>query len=381
MGTTLKQIAQNVAQKEVIINEINQALSPAGRFGRRNNGVGGLTFNYYGGRYADKNGVAIDIQDGSILLTASSTNYIEFNLDTKTMLVNTSSFTDDNIPVAICNASDNSYTYFDARIDALIPTGVSPSFESSGGGGGGSTYNSYAMFDLVGSNLESLSNFDGVIKGGNYPKTSKTISDDNYYSIDDTPMGIYPYGDTYFVLEIDQSGAKISQYQSGDAYNKNSIRRLLYIVKRNAEDSTKVSINDVRSLNLYINRKTVIRKVPYTSGAKSQTLDFSFLKNLQDTSYGFFAESMSNFPPIFSINVSLRCISEEKGFAVGDETEMKSGNMLETALGCAYQYVYATGNVIVSQGSMTYVWNRQNQAYETITSGYWEIIVRIKIDI
>ena len=59
MGTTVKQIPQNVAQKEVIINEVNQALSPGAKFGRRNVDNPGLYYYYYGGRFATSAGVAV----------------------------------------------------------------------------------------------------------------------------------------------------------------------------------------------------------------------------------------------------------------------------------------------------------------------------------
>ena len=73
--TNIDLIAVNQAQKEVLVNELLDAASPATAYGRRALTTVGLTWGYYGGvvPVADS---PTEIANGTVLLTASSTNYI-----------------------------------------------------------------------------------------------------------------------------------------------------------------------------------------------------------------------------------------------------------------------------------------------------------------
>ena len=74
--TTLAQLSETQAQKAVTANENFAAVSHAGLFARKASTTAGLTWGYYGGvLYVD--GVANVIGDGTVLLTASATNYIQ----------------------------------------------------------------------------------------------------------------------------------------------------------------------------------------------------------------------------------------------------------------------------------------------------------------
>jgi hypothetical protein len=73
--SNLDQISASQAQKEVTANAFFDAASPATVFGRRASTSAALTWGYYGG-YAIVSGVPTTIANGTLALTASSTNYI-----------------------------------------------------------------------------------------------------------------------------------------------------------------------------------------------------------------------------------------------------------------------------------------------------------------
>lgn len=95
--TTLTQISASQAQKEVTANENFGAVSPAGIFGKNHLTTTGLTWGFYGGEML-VDGVLTTISDGTIVLTASSTNRVEA---TRAGVVskNTTGFTAGQIPL------------------------------------------------------------------------------------------------------------------------------------------------------------------------------------------------------------------------------------------------------------------------------------------
>lgn len=79
--THLDLIQPSSAAKEVISNALDDAGSPGTAFGRRASTTTGLTWGYYGGIRILPGSPTIlsKIANGTILLTASATNYIEIN--------------------------------------------------------------------------------------------------------------------------------------------------------------------------------------------------------------------------------------------------------------------------------------------------------------
>jgi len=73
--TNLDTISQSQASKEVTANALFDAGSPATLYGRRASTTSGLTWGYYGG-YALVRGVLTSIANGTLSLTASTTNYV-----------------------------------------------------------------------------------------------------------------------------------------------------------------------------------------------------------------------------------------------------------------------------------------------------------------
>jgi hypothetical protein len=75
MTTNIDLIEVNQAQKEVVVNELMDAASPAAAYGRHASACVGLTWGYYGG-VVPVSDVPTEIANGTVLLTASTTNYI-----------------------------------------------------------------------------------------------------------------------------------------------------------------------------------------------------------------------------------------------------------------------------------------------------------------
>lgn len=73
--TNLDTLSQSQASKEVTVNALFDAGSPATLYGRRASTTSGLAWGYYGG-YALVRGVQTSIANGTLTLTASTTNYI-----------------------------------------------------------------------------------------------------------------------------------------------------------------------------------------------------------------------------------------------------------------------------------------------------------------
>ena len=93
----LDQVSSSQADKETTINELTEALQAAGLFGIRRSTTTGLTFGYYGGQVWN-NGVLTTIANGTVALTASSTNYIEATY-AGSVSKNTTGFTAGRIPL------------------------------------------------------------------------------------------------------------------------------------------------------------------------------------------------------------------------------------------------------------------------------------------
>ncbi len=122
--TLLDTIATNQSSKEVTANALFDAGSVATLWGRRGSTCTGLTWGYYGGWF---NG---QINNGTVSLTASSTNYLMADAATGAVSVNTTGFTAGKIPLYAVVAGATSVTsYTDQRSyqpAALAASGAQP---------------------------------------------------------------------------------------------------------------------------------------------------------------------------------------------------------------------------------------------------------------
>lgn len=74
--TNIDTVVQSQASKEVTINAFFDAASPATLYGRRASTTVGLTWGYYGGNVTKGDGTLAQIANGTVGLSASTTNYI-----------------------------------------------------------------------------------------------------------------------------------------------------------------------------------------------------------------------------------------------------------------------------------------------------------------
>ncbi len=120
----INSIAPNQSSKEVLANALFDAASPAMLWGRRASACVGLTWGYYGGWY---NG---QISNGTISLTASTSNYLMADPSTGAVTANTSGFTSGKIPLYIVVTGTSTVTsYTDERSyvpSALLAPGSIP---------------------------------------------------------------------------------------------------------------------------------------------------------------------------------------------------------------------------------------------------------------
>jgi hypothetical protein len=118
-------ISENQAQKEVTANGFFDAGSPAILFGRRVSTSGLLTWGFFGGELL-VDGVLTAINNGSVSLTVSATNFIEATR-AGAVSANTTGFTAGRIPLyeVVTNATTvTSYTDRRAWVQPLHVAGL-----------------------------------------------------------------------------------------------------------------------------------------------------------------------------------------------------------------------------------------------------------------
>lgn len=110
-STNLDTISTAQSQKEATANALFDAGSPPTIFGRRASSTTALTWGYYGGRM-EVDGVLTTIANGTVALSASTTNYVEANA-AGTVSKNTTGFTAGSIPlytIVTLTSTVDSYT-------------------------------------------------------------------------------------------------------------------------------------------------------------------------------------------------------------------------------------------------------------------------------
>ncbi|WP_448167660.1 hypothetical protein [Burkholderia ambifaria] len=110
--TLLDTIAVNQSNKEAVANALFDAASPGMLWGRHASACSGLTWGYYGGTYM-VGATANAIADGTVTLTASTTNYLYADNATGAVSVNTTGVPAGQIPlytIVTGTATVSSYT-------------------------------------------------------------------------------------------------------------------------------------------------------------------------------------------------------------------------------------------------------------------------------
>lgn len=112
--TLLDLLAASQAQKEVTAISLFDAASPAMLFGRRASTTAALTWGYYGGTVLVA-GVPTQIDNGTVALAASATNYVEAT-SAGVVSANTSGFTAGRTPLyTVVTGAASVTSYIDQR--------------------------------------------------------------------------------------------------------------------------------------------------------------------------------------------------------------------------------------------------------------------------
>ena len=74
--TNIDGIVQGQGSQDIVANAFFDATSPASVYGRRASSTTGMTWGYYGGNVTKSDGTMGQITNGTVTLTASTTNYV-----------------------------------------------------------------------------------------------------------------------------------------------------------------------------------------------------------------------------------------------------------------------------------------------------------------
>jgi len=120
--TIITQMAVGQASKEATFNAVVDALTPSSFFGRNSVTTTGLTWGYFGATIM-VDGVLTAIANGTVALTASTTNYVEVNRS-GTVSKNTTAFTPGSIPLyTIVTGGSTISSYTDHRMPHVTKAG------------------------------------------------------------------------------------------------------------------------------------------------------------------------------------------------------------------------------------------------------------------
>jgi len=134
--TNLDLIVQSQSSKEITANALFDVASPAMFGGRRASACSGLTWGYYGGQIISGSGIRVTVPNGTVTLTASTTNTIYLNRDGTIGVRTTSTQGAQEVEIlySVDTGSSTVTSYVDLR-RAYIPHWASPqsSLDISGG--------------------------------------------------------------------------------------------------------------------------------------------------------------------------------------------------------------------------------------------------------
>lgn len=119
LSTTIPQILQSQAQKEVLANALFDASSPAMLYARNALASLGLVWGYLGGRIY-VNGAPVVIANGTLTLAANQICYVEVS-STGAVSVNTNGFSADKLPLYRVTTGATSVTNYEDHRSPLLP--------------------------------------------------------------------------------------------------------------------------------------------------------------------------------------------------------------------------------------------------------------------
>ena len=300
----MRTIGTNQAQKEVYINENFNSLLQASMFGWKVQTTSGLVFGYWGARWYNSSGARVSVADGTIALTASSTNYVYFNTSTNLVAVSTTLPTLNCIDIATIVTSTTAITSFtDTRPFALIPYGVPNNLSAPS--------NPY-MTDKADFEVIGISALTITLKGPQalnilpteYTAATTSVSGNITVTVTNSTTG-------YIVATTSGGAIAVTSLAS----NSNNILAILY--KYTASGGAVTSLVDCTRSNL----PRIIGAVYETSLAITGNLSKS---NVFTTPWGI-QNTSGNLSTSFRYEVFLKCLTAEQGYAVNDIISFTTG--------------------------------------------------------
>lgn len=307
----MRTLATNQAQKETIINENFTALNQPSTFGWRVQSTTGLQYAYWGGNYQNSSGALITLADGTVTVTASTTNYVYFDPATNTILNSTSVPAIGKVRLAkVITDATKITSVTDERLFALFPVGSANSLA-----GGGNQYVTQADWEVT-----NVSGLNVTIRQGRSTFSNPVeYTSSSVQNLNGTTVVGLPASSSGYIIAT--SGTPYVTYATSLASNINNILGLLYYFTTSSSavtllvDCTKSNLP--RLYNVYEGSLAV-------SGNLSKSNIFTAPWNIQN--------STGNLSSSFRYEAYLRCTTTEAGYAFGDIIPVLTGPVGATSL-------------------------------------------------
>ena len=307
----MRTLSTNQAQKETIINENFTALNQPSTFGWRVQSTTGLQYAYWGGNYQNSSGALITLADGTVTVTASTTNYVYFNPVTNTILNSTSVPESGKVRLAKVITDPTKITSVtDERLFALFPVGSANSLA-----GGGNSYVTQADWEVT-----NVAGLTVTIRQGRATFSNPVEYTSSFVqNLTGTTGVTLPNNSSGYIIAI--SGSPYVTYVTSLASNSNNMLGVLYYFTTSGGAVTLlvdcIKSNTPRLYNVYENSIAVTGKL-----SKSNIF----------TSPWTTQNSTGNLSSSYRYEAYLRCTTTEAGYAVGDIIPVLTGPVGATSL-------------------------------------------------
>lgn len=351
--TVLKQISSNMASKEILINELNAAMSSSAIFMEKNSESSGVNYYYYGGYYPKNNQLTL-IQDGHVTCAINTTNYIYYDGIAGEVKVKQTNFVDGDLPILVAITDSEkiiSKDFFKTFKHFVIG-------ENSGGDS-----NKYSEFGELIITNNSISSFAFKVAGGIFYNSVDSVSLTNSITVSDFSDTRFLSPDSTFYIIYDKYSNNISMTENTSVLSNN---RILYIIKT---DATKISlIQDFRKDNLSMKSNTFITTAAINGVTTVSITDISetYLKQKVNT-----LVTSSEKPRLMMFSANLICTDSELNYDVGDEAEYVVFNNNTT--GRPYKY---NDSSITFYTDNLRVFNFTSGQYDVIDKSKWLLVVK-----
>ena len=290
--------------KGIIINENFKAIEQAQLFGYRIQATTGLQFAYYGGFYQNSSGSQISIADGTVTVTASTTNYIYFDPVTNTVLNSTSIPGSGKVRIAkVITNSTTITSVTDERAFALFPVGSSNALS-----GGGSQYVTQADWEVT---LVSALNVT-IRQGRSIFSNPVEYTSSFIQNLNATTVVALPNNSSGYIIAT--SSTPYVSYITSLASNTNNILGVLYYFTTSGGavtllvDCTKSNLP--RLYNVYENSIAVTGNLSKSNIFTAPWATQNFTGNLSSS---------------YRYDAFLRCTTSEASYSVGDIIPILTG--------------------------------------------------------